>query len=389
MRITFLCGSLEPGRDGVGDYTRLLAKECVRHGHACSLVALNDRHIETVGTAVPLTGSGESVTLRLPASLPWSERIELAKRQIEASNPDWISLQFVCYGFHPKGLIHGLGDKLRPVVAGRNLHLMFHELWIGDARIASLKHRLVGAFQRRFILQMVQKLKPKVIHSSTPVYVGMLGQHGVEATQLPLFGNIPVIVNDAHSSGFPTEFAAERISGDRNDWWVAILFGTIHPEWKPEPLFRILRSAATRSEKRIGVVSVGRLTAAGEKLWQQMRDQDAGDLAFVRMGEQPASRISSLLQMADFGIATSPLQLIGKSGSASAMIEHGLPVIANRDDWHPRCPTLKTATHDPLVHPLDEHLEGKLLRGLKRGTAAARSPSIAADFVNNLLAALA
>jgi hypothetical protein len=34
----------------------------------------------------------------------------------------------------------------------------------------------------------------------------------------------------------------------------------------------------------------------------------------------------------DFGVVTSPLSLIGKSGTAAAMLEHDMPVIANRDD---------------------------------------------------------
>lgn len=32
MRLAFICVSLEPGRDGVGDYTRSLAAECIRQG---------------------------------------------------------------------------------------------------------------------------------------------------------------------------------------------------------------------------------------------------------------------------------------------------------------------------------------------------------------------
>ena len=42
MKIIFLTGSLEKGRTGVGDYTRLLASECKRLGHEVQTIALND-----------------------------------------------------------------------------------------------------------------------------------------------------------------------------------------------------------------------------------------------------------------------------------------------------------------------------------------------------------
>jgi hypothetical protein len=42
--------------------------------------------------------------------------------------------------------------------------------------------------------------------------------------------------------------------------------------------------------------------------------------------------VSSVLNSLDFGIATTPLALLGKSASATAMLEHGLPLIVNRDE---------------------------------------------------------
>ena len=42
MRIVFICGSLEPGRDGVGDYVRHLAVAVAQQGHETAAVALRD-----------------------------------------------------------------------------------------------------------------------------------------------------------------------------------------------------------------------------------------------------------------------------------------------------------------------------------------------------------
>jgi hypothetical protein len=48
MKIFLLCGSLEHGKDGVGDYTRRLAGELIRQGHNTAIISLNDRFIEGV-----------------------------------------------------------------------------------------------------------------------------------------------------------------------------------------------------------------------------------------------------------------------------------------------------------------------------------------------------
>ena len=48
MKLIFICGSLEPGRDGVGDYTRRLAGELIRQGHQIAIIALNYKIIAMI-----------------------------------------------------------------------------------------------------------------------------------------------------------------------------------------------------------------------------------------------------------------------------------------------------------------------------------------------------
>ena len=43
MKILFFCGSAEPGKDGVGDYTRRLCGELLRIGHETQILSLFDR----------------------------------------------------------------------------------------------------------------------------------------------------------------------------------------------------------------------------------------------------------------------------------------------------------------------------------------------------------
>lgn len=367
MRILFLCSGLEPGRDGVGDYTRRLAAECVRQGHECRIVSLNDK-----------TAGETSDGLRCSGSLPWARRVEQARQWVADFDPDWISLQFVPYGFHRKGLPWRLAHHLQRVIAGRRLQIMFHELWIGTAEGASFKHRVVGALQWLCILHLIRALQPRVVHTSNPTYIGLLAKAGVAAAPLPLFGNIPVVMGTPE---FPPELTAAGMDPSaRKDGWLGLFFGTLHPQWEPQPLLGILLAAARKANRRLGLLAVGRLGAAGEATWERMTRDYGDEIVFVKFGEQPGERISALLQIANFGIAASPWNLIGKSGSVAAMLDHGLPVIVTRKA---EIPGFEDAV-DPLLQRCDGALESKLVAGLPKRAPASRVVQIASRFLSSL-----
>jgi hypothetical protein len=104
MKILFLCGSLEPGKDGVGDYTRRLAGELIRQGHNASIISLNDRFIDTVlQTAQESDGTNVTV-LRLPAVLLNKDKYNAVENYINSFTPDWVSLQYVPHSFNKYGL---------------------------------------------------------------------------------------------------------------------------------------------------------------------------------------------------------------------------------------------------------------------------------------------
>jgi hypothetical protein len=48
LKILFLCGSLEPGRDGVGDCVKNVAGELRIQGHQAAAIALNDGFINSL-----------------------------------------------------------------------------------------------------------------------------------------------------------------------------------------------------------------------------------------------------------------------------------------------------------------------------------------------------
>lgn len=327
MRIVFLCASLEPGRDGVGDYTLRLSEELLRLRNDVAIVALHDRHISEEQKVVDRDGIQ---LLRLPSNIDWRDRSRITRDFLDAYQPDWISLQFVPYGFSDKGMDLKFGERLRDIVGKRRLHIMFHEIWIGAYQGAGVKERLVGMIQRECIRRMVRCTKPAVVSTSNEAYAELLPDVGTAASVLPLFGNVPFAARQ-RSDWLTTTLQSAGLAGERAEQWIFVLFGTLHPVWSPEPLFSYLREAAVKSEKRIAIVSIGRI-GPGESLWNRLCDEYGRAFQFCRLGEQPVEHISQVLMEADFGIATSPWLLIGKSGTAVSMLEHGLPVIVSRDE---------------------------------------------------------
>jgi hypothetical protein len=100
VKILFIAGSLEPGKDGVGDYAQTLGDECRRLGHETFLMSLNDSWIDK-----PSRGNR---SLCLPSTMPWVSRIKTGRTFVAENHPDLVSLQYVPYSFHPAGLSFAL-----------------------------------------------------------------------------------------------------------------------------------------------------------------------------------------------------------------------------------------------------------------------------------------
>ena len=54
-------------------------------------------------------------------------------------------------------------------------------------------------------------------------------------------------------------------------------------------------------------------------------------MSWCKLGLVSALEASQLMNSVDFGVAASPLSLLEKSGTAVCLIEHGLPLIVNRN----------------------------------------------------------
>lgn len=335
MRITFLCGSLEPGRDGVGDYVRRLSLDLLRHGHLVSLISINDRHISAVIAEGGEQEDGLLPILRIPAGLDKAQGIALIKERIEQFNPDWLSLQYVPFSFDPKGLIFGLAKKLKGLGKGRKWHIMFHELWIGMTVESNTKELLWGGLQRYLAGDLIKVLQPAVVHTHTDLYKKQLEKLGAKVTLLPLFSNILV----SHPQVIKEKTEKDIVIHKETD---IVIFGGIHPGAPIDDFAQEVAAYAKEHQIEINLVIIGR---AGKEQENWVSEWHTAGLNVTQLGEQPAEKVSEMLERAVFGVFTTPIALVEKSGSVSAMRDHGIHLLCVSRAWTPKIKLAENPYH--------------------------------------------
>jgi hypothetical protein len=325
MTLVLIGGCLEPGADGVGDYSRRLAVACVRFGVPTCLLALNDQHITTPQRADQVCEGIALPALRLPATLPWAQRSRLSLEQLKLWGCTAISLQFVPYAFAPRGLPIALIGVMRSIVQeypDLRVHLMLHEIWIGIATASNLRSRAIGRLQRHLLLRLWRTMRPCQVHTTNTTYACCLSQVGISADRLPLFNNL---AGDG-SPALPTPAA------EQSDVYSVCIFGRIPPLWNPDSALAALLEESARHKRKTRLLFVGRHWVPDQ--WFTELQERWPQLVIDRHGtESSPQRLCELIASCQLGLATVPWGLIEKSGAVAAFLSLGVPVLANREDW--------------------------------------------------------
>lgn len=350
MTVTFICGSLEPGRDGVGDYVRRLGAALIRDGHSVTALAFYDTHVKKITEEVQTTEGTNLEVLRLPAGGNSVDAGRAAGVFVSAKNPDWISLQFVPYAFHKKGLPLSLGARLAPLLKERNFQVMFHELWLDTP--ANFKQRISAIIQRRLILALIRKLRPQIVDVSILFNQERLSHFGVVAGILELFGNI--YPGKEHA---PAKISlTDKSAGQR----LILFFGE-----PPKGAFKDIFLSGIEAFCKADTVKIRLLMACGDsaekqELYEKLLPVLSADGHELKdCGFLSASTLSQLMLDCDAGISKSKPQLLVKSGTAVAMLEHGLPIWAPR--WNGRDELPVNFRKELIFADLDEAMSASKL----------------------------
>ncbi len=313
-RILFVCGTLDPGKDGVGDYTRKLVDSLNKLGCQCGILALNDRFVKD---SFEEKNTADCYTLRCSNKLSWKERIEFCQIWIARYNPTQLFLQYVPFSFQSKGLHYGLESYLMKIGKNMKWNIMFHELSVGLDKEAPLKIKLWGIVQRVLITRLVSKLNPENVYTQSSLYKNILESKGIKAKLMPLFSNIPQL-----------SVRKEQVT----DNIIFVLFGSIHPGAPVGGFLKELKSVCDELNKKPEFIFIGR-NGAELKTWTNYLDNFGID--YEILGDQSEEEVSWILNKASYGISTTPYFQSEKSGVVAAMKEHGLSIICVARSWTP------------------------------------------------------
>ncbi|MGF7081435.1 hypothetical protein [Mucilaginibacter sp. UYCu711] len=334
MKIVFLCGCLEPGCDGVGDYTARLASELILQDHNVSAISLVDDYKNEVFTEKQHIKNVDFPVMRLPSKLNNAERIKLVNEWINKYDPDWISLQFVIYSYHPKGLPLGLTKLMAGIGNHVKWHVMFHEIWVGIGKTSSLKHKIIGQLQKKIIVSMIKLVNPKLITTSNILYSTILKTINIDSIVLPLFSNIAIAPLNKNFVCSVLNKLGINSEEELMHWRLAGSFGTLRPDANFEQILKDQLFLCESEQLNMAFIAFGRIGDIGIAEFNRL-EKILGNIKFINLGEQSQENISNVMQLLNIGISSTPLSYIGKSGVFSIMKFHGLDVIIPGDEQFP------------------------------------------------------
>jgi len=339
MKIIFICGSIEPGKDGVGDYTRRLAAELIRHNHQATIISINDKYVHQTLLEDQQDEGMQLKVLRLSRNTTWTERTLAASTYISSINPEWISLQFVPFSFQRKGLCFSLGNRLKSIAKDAKWHIMFHELWCGMATTATVKEKILGFGQRIVLKKLIKELKPNYVSTSINPYKSRLQDVGLKAV-----GVIPVFSNISIKSYASDDKWNETI--DKRYLNIDVLtntlnvgfFGAIYPNTELKTLFKYIAKAADIKGVQLNIIICG--NTRNTNLIKHLANSVNAHVIHIdiSLDEDILNRLFSHI---DVAITTTPVDGIGKSGSTAAWLERSIPVLVSGNDGGYRFSNLK------------------------------------------------
>lgn len=312
MRILFVCGSLEPGHDGVGDYTRELAAALSRlHSVETRIISIKDRSETGVSEEVQISRNQNVEVKRLGTKLSFRKRRKAYKSYVHSFKPNWISLQYVPYAFSAKGLPIDLVRFLKIKDTDIKWHFMIHEAFVWQNLNSKLK--ILKLLQIRILKNLFKRLSPQRVHTSNAFYQKLLDDISIGSARLGLFGNIEMLENH-----LIIKKAAIR---------QGVFFGS-GPIRNNFPAFADgIKSLFSNSKEPLNIVFCGRPDFRTIDFANYLRlELSAFDVNIEEKGALENEELSFLLLHSHFGISREPPGLMGKSGTVAVMLEHGLPL---------------------------------------------------------------
>lgn len=312
MNVLFISGCLEPGRDGVGDYTRILATELVAKGIDARILAIRDSYVPDFEIEAQFHTDHSVTVYRVPASEGIRKGFNWAKQSLLKFVPDWISLQYVPYAYNSQGIPGSLPGLLGSFMPDSSIHLMVHEAY--NHGKLSVKNKLVSYGQIHVLKSLSRLHNLKLIHTTNFAYKTLLNEIGIRADLLGLYGNIPISKKVLNTK-------SEKSSVLR-----AVYFGASPVSKDFETIANGIKYFLNSSTHILEIIFCGKAGSERNEFIQVLTKNCSNQLLVRDFGTLGLQELSELFLSVDFGIARVAPPFIGKSGTAISILEHGLPL---------------------------------------------------------------
>jgi hypothetical protein len=316
-KILIICGSAEPGKDGVGDYSLKLSNWLNNSGCRSEVLAFSDKYISEQ--------LKESLLTRVPAGLSLKERRKKLQEKIDQYNPDVLFLQYVPYAYHKKGMPLKFARAMGSIKTSAQWFIMIHEPYIGGKLTA--KGKFIQFAQQKSLKRLVKRTRPKRVFTSIKKYEKALAEINIVSSILPLFGNISF---------------AEPTNSDSSEKVKGVYFGAPPKKENYHVFTEGLLNAAKNHSLELNLCGKTSNSDFESYLQYSVRNEN---ILLNSLGELPEKDLSELFSRMDFGIARIAPDLIGKSGSAISLLEHGVKL------WIPLAKTQGEIDEEVLFRP--------------------------------------
>ena len=226
------------------------------------------------------------------------------------------SLQFTPFAFSSSFLFHKKLIPLQDLLKDKNLHINFHEIWTGAYPFPPIRERLRGWLQKSEICRFINATKAKSITSSNSAAIDRLMKNDVEASYLYLFGNIP--------------FCNKPVKSPEKKTLKIVFFGTLYSDFPYKSLINYLITLSKLNKWTVKIILIGR-QRENYGVKKLLYFCEPNKISVRMTGELTSGLVSEELQTCTLGVSTTPYDVIGKSGTTAAMLEHRLPILAYDD----------------------------------------------------------
>lgn len=357
MKICIFCGSLEEGRDGVGDYCRLLAGALTRRGLKTAVAAIHDPYVAKVTSGVQSDGQTEVETIRIPSKIKLDGASEYVKNWFGESPPDILGLNYVPYAYNRKGMAWQLAAALGRL-PNSPWFIMYHETWIGYGENDALKRRVTGLIQKLIIRKLNSRLRPFWQATSCRFYQTQLETVGVETSQLPIFSNIPNLRADKEkcrewlSKSLPEGLGGRKILG---------VFGKIPDDIDYSVVFQEIIDKQVG--EKLALVTMGRNEKQSEKLFEDLGKAGL-EIECHALGPHSTAEVSMFLTAIDLGLVMTAKDRLGKSGVYAALLDHEVECVFLQTKLHS-----KELSSEQIPNPSLDDIAQEVIDKIERSKA--------------------